>query len=205
VDVLAESCDVTDKSALEELLKKTYATRPPLKGIVHAAVVIDDGLIISTDEEQIRRVLAPKIVGAQYLHKLTLDQELDFFILFASATTLFGNPGQANYVAANRWLEALAHNRRAMGLPATSICWGAIEDVGFLARNKEIKEALKSRMGGSALNSALALETLENLLNTNRSGIGVMELDWRALSRFLPSAKTPKFSEIARKSKGKAK
>ena len=204
VDVLPESCDVTDKSALEELLKKTYATRPPLKGIVHAAVVIDDGLIISMDEEQIRRVLAPKILGAQYLHQLSLDQELDFFILFSSATTLFGNPGQANYVAANRWLEALAHNRRAMGLPATSICWGAIDDVGFLARNEEIKEALQSRMGGSAMNSASALETLETLLITNRSGIGVMELDWRAISRFLPSAKTPKFSEIARKSKGKA-
>ena len=202
VDVLAESCDVTVKSALKELLGKISATRLPLKGIVHAAVVIDDGLIINMDAEQIRRVLAPKILGAQYLHELTLDQKLDFFILFSSATTLFGNPGQANYVAANCWLEAFAHNRRAMGLAATSVSWGAIDDAGFLARNKKIKEALQSRMGGSAINSALALEKLENLLTTDRSGLGIMELDWRVLSRFLPNSQTPKFSEIASKYEG---
>lgn len=203
VQVFAEPCDITDKIALEELLRRKSESWPPLKGVVHAAAVIDDGLIINMDKEQIRRVLAPKISGAQYLHQLTLDQDLEFFILFSSATTLFGNPGQSNYVAANSWLEALAHKRIAMGLPATCVCWGAIGDVGFLARNKEIKEALQTRMGGTAINSDKALEKLEYLLITKRSGLGVMDLDWRSLSRFLPSAGTPKFSEIASKSKGK--
>ena len=204
VKVLAEQCDVTDKRALEALLRKSSDALPPLKGVVHAAAVIEDGLIVGMDKEQIRLVLAPKILGAQYLHQLTLDVDLEYFILFSSATTLFGNPGQANYVAANSWLEALAHKRLSMGLPATCVCWGAIDDVGFLARNEEIKEALQSRMGGAAMNSDLALEKLENLLINKKSGPGVMELDWRSLSRFLPSAKSPKFSEIASESKGKA-
>jgi acyl transferase domain-containing protein/NADPH:quinone reductase-like Zn-dependent oxidoreductase/acyl carrier protein len=198
VKVHAVSCDVTDRQALAALLAKIDKTLPPLKGIVHAATVINDGLIRNMDADQIRNVLGPKALGAYYLHEMTLDSTLDFFILFSSATTLFGNPGQGNYVAANACLEALAKNRRAVGLAATCVRWGAIEDVGFLARNEKIKDALQSRMGGSTIHSTVALDILEDMLFADRSGLGVMELDWNALSRFLPSAGTPKFSELAR-------
>ena len=198
VNIHAVSCDITDKKTISALLAKIAKTLPPLRGIVHAATVINDGLIRNMDVEQIRSVLAPKILGANYLHEMTLNTPLDFFILFSSATTLFGNPGQGNYVAANAYLEALAKHRRASGLAATCVRWGAIDDVGFLARNEKIKEALQSRMGGSALNSTIALDALESMLVSDRSGLGVMELDWKALSRFLPSAGTPKFSELAR-------
>ena len=198
VKVHAASCDITDQKALAALLAETAKALPPLKGIVHAATVINDGLIRNMDAEQIRSVLAPKALGAHYLHEMTLGTPLDFFVLFSSATTLFGNPGQGNYVAANACLEALAKHRRASGLAATCVRWGAIDDVGFLARNEKIKDALQSRMGGSALNSAVALDALEGMLLADRSNLGVMELDWKALSRFLPSAGTPKFSELAR-------
>ncbi len=198
VTVHATSCDITDKNALSALLTGITKILPPLKGIVHAATIINDGLIRNMDKEQIRSVLAPKVLGAQYLHEMTLGTPLDFFILYSSATTLFGNPGQGNYVAANVCLEALAKHRRAIGLTATCVRWGAIDDVGFLARNEKIKDALQSRMGGSALNSSIALDALEGMLITDHSGIGVMELDWNALSRFLPSAGSPKFSELAR-------
>lgn len=145
VDVLAVSCDVTDRHALEKLLETIAQDMPPLKGIVHAAVVIEDGLSTLMNQEQIYRVLAPKILGAQHLHQLTLDMDLDFFVLYSSATTLFGNPGQAGYVGANTWLESLARYRRdIMGLPATCISWGAIDDVGFLARHQDIKAALQT-------------------------------------------------------------
>jgi acyl carrier protein len=165
---------------------------------VHAATVFDDGLIRNLTREQLQSVLEPKAKGAQYLHELTAHLPLDFFVLFSSATTLFGNPGQANYVAANHWLEALARHRLALGLPATSVLWGAIDDAGFLARNQDIKDALQSRMGGAALQSQAALQTLERLLLQRRSGLGVLELDWKALSRFLPAAGSPKFNELAR-------
>lgn len=197
VQVHAAACNVTDRDALAHLLQKVQQTMPPLKGIVHAAMVIADGLIQNMDSAQIERVLAPKVLGALHLHQLTLTQELDYFILFSSATTLFGNPGQGNYVAANTALEALARNRRALGLPATCVRWGAIEDVGFLSRHAEIKEALQNRMGGHALKSEVALAALESMLLTNQSDLAVMDLDWSALARFLPSAHSAKYSELS--------
>lgn len=198
VRVHATACDVTDRDALALLLAETTRTMPPLRGVVHAAVVIDDGLARSATPAQIERTLAAKVLGAQHLHELTRALPLDLFIFYSSATTLFGNPGQSNYVAANSWLERLAAQRRAEGLPATCVRWGAIDDVGFLARNQKIKDALQGRMGGGALASQVALDALEAMLVADVSGLGVLELDWRALSRFLPSANLPKFSEIAR-------
>jgi NADPH:quinone reductase-like Zn-dependent oxidoreductase/short-subunit dehydrogenase/acyl carrier protein len=198
VKVHAVSCDVTDKEALSALLQEITTTMPPLRGLVHAASVIEDALIRNMNRDQIHHVLAPKILGAQYLHQLTGGLELDFFILFSSATTLFGNPGQGNYVAANTYLEALAESRRAAGLPALCVRWGPIGDVGFLARNEQIKEALQSRMGGAALISDIALDALESMLLEDRSGLAVLELDWKTLSRFLPTAHAPRFSELSR-------
>ncbi|MCB5363039.1 SDR family NAD(P)-dependent oxidoreductase [Pusillimonas sp. CC-YST705] len=198
VRVHAAACDVTDRAALAKLLQDTTATLPPLKGIVHAAVVIADGLARNATPALIEQGLAAKVLGAHHLHDLTREAELDFCIYYSSATTLFGNPGQSSYVAANTWLESLAAQRRAEGLPATCVRWGAIDDVGFLARNEKIKDALQGRMGGGALPSAVALQALEDMLLADANGLGVLELDWRALSRFLPSADAPKFSEVAR-------
>ncbi|MHB8849144.1 MAG: SDR family NAD(P)-dependent oxidoreductase, partial [Burkholderiales bacterium] len=198
----AAACDVTDRAALSALLQQIAATMPPLKGIVHAAMVIADGLVRNMDLEQIRRVLLPKVLGAYHLHQLTADCALDYFILFSSATTLFGNPGQGSYVAANAALEALARTRRVDGLAATCVRWGAIDDVGFLARNQSIKDALQNRMGGGALHSDVALDALESMLLADRSGLGVLELDWKALARFLPNADAAKFSEMARQQFG---
>lgn len=198
VRIWAEPCDVTDRQAVSAVLQEVAATFPPLKGVIHAATVIEDGLIRNLDAAKIRSVLAPKILGAQHLHDLTQELALDHFVLFSSATTLFGNPGQGSYVAANTYLEALARHRRARGLPATCVGWGAIDDVGFLARNEKIKTALQGRMGGGAIHSSVALDVLESMLLADHGGAGVMEIDWNALSRFLPSAATPKFSELAR-------
>ncbi len=197
VRVYAKSCDVTDKTVLKSVLGNTKATMPPLKGIVHAAAVIDDALIRNTTSEQIERVLAPKIKGAMNLHELTLGNQLDYFILYSSATTLFGNPGQSSYVAANHWLEALASYRRHTGLPVICIRWGAIGDTGYLARNEKIKDALQSRMGGSMLSSDNALKIMEQMMLSNSPTLGVMEFDWHALGRFLPTAQADKFREIA--------
>jgi len=192
----AVACDVTDAAALSILLRHIQKNMPPLKGIIHAAMVVEDGLIRNMDAGQIRRVLAPKVLGALNLHQLTQNLSLDYFVLFSSATTLFGNPGQGNYVAANATLEALARNRRASGLAATCVRWGAIDDVGFLARNEAIKEALQGRMGGAALKSEVALDVLETMLQTNRSGLGILDLDWRSLARFLPTAQSAKYNEM---------
>ncbi len=189
------ACDVTDQAQLAQVLTPWLSS---LKGIVHAAAVIEDSLVSNLTAEQLNRVLAPKVTGAHNLHALTAGLDLDFFVLYSSATTLFGNPGQAAYVAANSGLEALANQRRAVGLPATCMLWGAIDDVGFLARNTQVKDALQHRMGGRALMSTEALNQLQEALLYGRNNEAVLELDWKALSRFLPSAQSPRFCELAR-------
>jgi len=195
VEVVAEACDVTNYDAVERVLAGCRERLDPVRGVVHAAAVIEDALARNLDDTQIKRVLAPKVGGAWVLHKLLHD--LDFFVLYSSATTLFGNPGQSSYVAANHWLEALARYRNQQGLPATCVRWAAIDDVGFLARNTRVKQSLQGRMGGSALRSDVALAALEQIMQKGCVVQGVMELDWPALSRFLPTAQRPKYREIA--------
>ena len=195
VKVSAHACDITDAAALSEILRPSL---PQLKGVIHAAAVIEDSLIENLSPEQFERVLSPKLTGALNLHRVTQPLALDFFVLYSSATTLFGNPGQAAYVASNCGLEALAAQRRAQGLAATCMLWGALDDTGFLARHTQVKDALQHRMGGRALSSAQALAQLEHALVHNHNNGGVLELDFSALAKFLPTAQAPRFGELAR-------
>ncbi len=198
VTVTAIACDVSDAQGLHRALNALDASMPPLRGVVHAAMVIEDSLIRDMNRGQLQRTLAPKVRGATNLHDLTRDRELDFFLLYSSATTLFGNPGQAAYVAANMAVEALAEERRALGLPVTCVGWGPIGDAGYLARNEKIRDALTGRLGGRALSAEQALRALDTLLAGATPQLGFLELDWNVLRRFLPAAQAPKFSELAR-------
>jgi NADPH:quinone reductase-like Zn-dependent oxidoreductase/acyl carrier protein len=195
VTVVARSCDVTNRDNMLLLLAECAEVLPPIKGVVHAAAVFNDGLAANLSSEQIRDVLGPKVSGAWNLHELT--KKLDFFVLFSSATTLFGNPGQASYVGANHWLEALAVHRRNIGESVNCVRWGPIDDVGFLARNPGMKETLMNRMGGDALSSETALRILEQIILSRSSSLGVMELDWSVLRRFMPASAASKYREIS--------
>jgi phthiocerol/phenolphthiocerol synthesis type-I polyketide synthase C len=197
VSVECLACDVTDRGAVQAALSRIRATRP-LRGIVHAAAVIEDALLRDLTHGQLHRVLAPKIAGALNLHEATCGCELDFFIVYSSATTLFGNPGQGAYVAANMALEAFAAERRALGLPATCVGWGPIADAGYLARHERVRDALVGRIGGKPLQADEALSALDAVLAADASHVGYLELDWSVLGRFLPRARAPKFSELAR-------
>ncbi|HEX4782353.1 MAG TPA: SDR family NAD(P)-dependent oxidoreductase [Usitatibacter sp.] len=193
---VAVSCDVSDAAQVDALLARIDSTLPPLRGVVHAAAVIDDGLARNLSPARIASVLAPKVAGARHLDRATRGKALDFFVLYSSATTLFGNPGQSAYVAANCHLEAVASVRRAAGLPATCIAWGAIGDTGYLARNKSIRDTLESHMGGSALPSDVALEALGAAIAGNESGHALLEFGWRSLQRFLPASKSARYREL---------
>jgi acyl transferase domain-containing protein/NADPH:quinone reductase-like Zn-dependent oxidoreductase/acyl carrier protein len=190
------ACDVTDLTRLKTCVEGLVH---PVKGVIHAAAVIEDSLAVNLNASLLHKVLAPKILGALNLHTLSAQWDLDFFVMYSSATTFFGNPGQAAYVAANSWLEALASARHEQGLTATCMRWGAIEDAGFLARHQHIKEALEQRMGGQALHSDVALEYLERAILSGQPNIGVLELEWNALRKFLPNASGSRFLDLARR------
>ncbi|KXS55207.1 MAG: fatty acid synthase multidomain-containing protein [Marinobacter sp. T13-3] len=202
VTVKAYACDVSSREQLAETLGKIEQQQPSLGGVVHAAAVFADALVQNLTDKQIEQVLAAKAFGAQYLHELTGGCELELFVLFSSATTLFGNPGQANYVGANLALEALTQLRRTQGQTATCVRWGAIDDAGYLARNAQIKQALQSRMGGNALTAEKALAVLDRMLVNDQPLLGVMEFDWSALARFLPKANAARYQLIAQSHEG---
>ena len=195
VTVHTPACDISDKKQVEEVFGLLATTAPELKGIIHAATLFDDGLLRSLTPQRMKTVLAPKALGALHIHEVLADHALDFFVMYSSATTLFGNPGQGNYVAANYMLENLTTYRRAHGLTASFAAWGAISDVGVLARNADTKDSLVSRLGGSALTSTQALDELEQLILSQGAGGAFIDFDWKAIKRAIPSAKDAKFTE----------
>ena len=125
--------DVGDTAALAALLAAVRADMGPIRGVMHAAGVLDDGMLSEQTLERFARVMAPKVRGGWALHELTLKDPLDFFVLFSSGASLLGSPGQSNYAAANGFLDGLAAHRHARGLPALSVNWGSWADVGMAA------------------------------------------------------------------------
>jgi acyl carrier protein len=195
-DVSVARCDVTNATALDGLVDKIERRGTPLKGVVHSAMQIDDGLLRNVDDARFAAVLEPKVAGAWNLHRATQRCSLDFFVVYSSATTFLGNPGQGAYVAANGFLEALVAHRRAAGQPAMFMAWGPIEDVGFLARNAGTREALQSRIGGASITSEEAMAALERALAQGTAGEAVVRLDWSAISRGMPAAHAQRYTAL---------
>ncbi|MCP2170506.1 type I polyketide synthase, partial [Goodfellowiella coeruleoviolacea] len=152
------ACDVADRGALAGLLDEI----PELTAVIHAAGVLDDGVVSALTEEQVDRVLRSKVDGAVNLHELTEDRELSAFVLFSSAAGLLGSAGQANYAAANAFLDALAQHRRARGRVATSLAWGFWEQrSGMTSHLDAADRARMARSGIAALSTAEALELFD--------------------------------------------
>jgi acyl carrier protein len=153
-----------------------------LRGVIHAAGVLDDHLLLNLNAESFQRVLAPKALGAWNLHSLTADLPLDFFITFSSVASVLGSPGQANYAAANAFLDGLAHDRRSRGLPCLSINWGPWAEIGMAARTANARGSASRVMLPIA--PAQALATLDRLFEKNGPAQAVaISVDWALLAR----------------------
>ncbi|WP_405450485.1 SDR family NAD(P)-dependent oxidoreductase [Streptomyces achromogenes] len=179
VEVVTARADVSDLARLREVLAETELPERPLRGIVHAAGVLDDGTLSQLTWDRFGRVLLPKAQGAWHLHRVTQERgdRLDLFVLFSSTTGLLGNSGQANHSAANAVLDALAHHRSAAGLPATTVNWGAWSDTGFLADRPDTREHLaRIGMGGIDRRSGEAL--IDRAVRTDTVRLVVAPVNW---------------------------
>ncbi|MEZ0364409.1 SDR family NAD(P)-dependent oxidoreductase [Mycobacterium sp. pUA109] len=176
VEVVVAHGDVARADQLAAVLASTRASLPPLRGIVHAAGVLDDGILQRLDARRLRAVTAPKVEGAWNLHALTREDELDFFVLFSSAASVLGSPGQAHYAAANAFLDALAWQRHAEGRPGLTINWGPWAQVGMAAGTEQRRHL--TGHGFAAMAPADGTRTLSHLLATSTTQIAVLRVDW---------------------------
>lgn len=178
--------DVSKEDALASCLSNIKEQMPPIKGIVHCAGILADSLLASFSWEQFLLAFDAKVKGAWNLHQLTLDSHLDFFVLFSSAASVLGNQGQANYSAANAFLDQLAQFRRTLHLPATSINWGPWSDVGMLETDPVAKEHLK-RQGFELIPINDGFAAMEQAINSNEPQVSIIKWDWKTYAAQSPS------------------
>jgi len=160
---------------------------PPLRGVIHGAMGLDDGLLAGLTADRLCQVMAPKVLGALHLHAATKGIPLDFFVMLSSVASLVGHVGQANYAAANAFLEAFAQYRRARGLPAITINWGALAEVGVVARQAQVEQMLATA-GVRAMYIDHALYALGQVLRLNPPQVGVLQVDWKRWLAMHPGA-----------------
>lgn len=195
--VLAVACDASDRSAIRDLFARIDRELPPLKGIIHSAAEIIDQPIAEIDLVSLSSVMQNKAEAAWVLHEETQNLELDHFILYSSAANLVGNSRQSIYSAANGFLNGLAFLRRRMNLPATSINWGAIGDVGIVARDEKLENFLRY-VGLSGMDSWEALDYLRLAMVRDVTQIGVLIMkSWADWGRFeVRAGNSPRYQKL---------
>ena len=175
-----------DISKAQDVQKVLQLAGPTLRGIIHAAGVLDDGMITQQTMERFRSVAVPKVNGAWHLHSQTLEHSLDFFVLFSSVASVLGSAGQANYAAANAFMDGLAHFRNLQGLPALSVNWGPWADVGMASSDAVMRRLMND--GWHPMTSEQGYRALKHLLSRGMSQAAVIPLDWSVFAQQVPSA-----------------
>ncbi|WP_160051660.1 type I polyketide synthase [Nocardiopsis sp. FR26] len=194
--VTLAACDVADRAALAEVLS-AVPEEYPLRAVVHTAVSLDDGAVDALTPGQVARALRAKADGAVHLHELTRDADLSAFVLFSSVSAVLGVSGQGNYAPGNAFCEALAHHRRALGLPATSVAWGSWAG-GGLAEDEAVA-ALLNRHGLPMMEPGAALAALERTLDRDLTALAIARVDWpRFRTAFTANRPSPFVGDLGR-------
>ncbi|MEZ4867748.1 MAG: type I polyketide synthase [Caldilineaceae bacterium] len=194
--ILVVKADIAQRADVIRLLQECQ-TLPPLHGVVHAAGVLDDGMALQQSAARFAAVMAPKVQGSWHLHTLTQALPLDFFICFSSVASLLGTQGQSNYAAANAFLDALAHHRRALGLPALSLNWGAWSN-GGMARTVDARHQKRwATMGVGAIAPEKGIALFTELLkygHTMPAQLGIFPIEWK---KYLSRHSSPFLAALA--------
>ncbi|MCX4165233.1 MULTISPECIES: type I polyketide synthase [Paraburkholderia] len=199
LDAHVVRADLSQRKDVAAAIDEIARSMPPLKGVFHLAGALDDALLTRQDDDFFHRAGSGKADGAWYLHELTSDLPLDHFVLFSSMASLLTMPGQGNYAAANGFLDALAHHRRAQGKPGLSVNWGPWAEIGHAATDygRRAHEQLAG-FGVTPLPPELAIAALERLMASGVAQSGVAKIDWPTLFRVdAPAAQSALFSELA--------
>lgn len=194
--------DVTDEAQVSAFLaSREQRGMPPVRGIVHAAGILDDRMVNQLNMDSLTKVMRPKVDGAILLHRHFdangngARNRLDFFVMFSSVASVMGSPGQANYAAGNAFMDALAHHRRAHGQAALCINWGPWAETGMAARSE--LAARWSAQGIVSLQPEEGIAVLDSLMTSGEPQIGVLHADWERVARRIPVfAESPLFSEL---------
>ncbi|BDA68880.1 beta-ketoacyl synthase [Calothrix sp. PCC 7716] len=194
--VLVVQADVSNEADFVSVFEQIKTSKPPLRGIIHTAGILDDGILLQQDWERFAGVMAPKLTGAWNLHKLTQELPLDFFVLFSSAASLLGSPGQGNYAAANAFMDALAHYRVSIGQPGLSINWGPWSDAGMAANLNSRQQARMAAQGMNTIATNEGLLFLEQLLGQASAQVGVLPFELSVFSQQLKLGKIPLFEKL---------
>lgn len=179
--------DVSQPEEVQPIITNIQNEMRPLRGVIHAAGILDDSLLLQMTPDQFRRALSPKLDGAWNLHSATADCPLDFFVAFSSVTAILGTPGQGNYAAGNAFLDALMQYRQTQGKPGLSINWGPWSNVGLAAAQANRGERLSSRGLGS-ITPEQGIALMERLLPLPNAQVAAMPFDAMAWSQVYSAA-----------------
>lgn len=196
--VEVRQADVADAKAVAAIFEEIDSDMPPLAGVIHSAGRLSDGSLMQMNREAFAVPLGPKVDGSWALHRATLDRSLDFFVLFSSVAGTLGSTGQANHSAANAYMDALAAHRRALGLPATSIAWGAWSETGIAAETTVDRSAEKK--GILPITDAAGLQLLKAAMESGAPTVMACPVDWTAFAGHRADLDTtPFFARVAQR------
>lgn len=197
IEIILKAADVSEREEVEGVFQETADEDKPLKGVFHLAGILDDASILNLDEDAYYRVLSPKVLGAFNLHIASQAYDLEHFVLFSSSTILFGSPGQAAYVSANHYMDALVKYRERLGLVGKAIQWGTVSDVGLAASSENRSDRLADE-GIAPLSPAETTELFDLISMLDNSVVGAFRFNIQKWQDTYTSAESNHFYDILR-------
>ncbi len=195
VNVQVYAADISKLEDVQQVFDKIQKDLPELTGIFHGAMVLDDGFLLDMNADRFMKVLKPKVDGAMNLHHVSKDLNLENFVVFSSISSLIGNIGQANYVAANAFLDSFAHWRKDLNLPVSTVNLGVLKESGVVSRNENIERILEGS-GINGFTNKQVMQGVDFIIKEKPTQVGFFDLNWGVISKSFGKSGVALFSEV---------